>query len=274
MKPFCYFFDIDGTMIGDISMQVYEWDLVAKYDPAKMQQFKKNVCAQLASGILRPGLSVFMDFLKQRHSHDGCEFYIYTASDTKWANFIVSCIETVIGRKFNRPLFTRPQCIQQSDQSFSKSLHRIMPTVIKKLKQQYGAEFDQNDLKSRFVLFDNNRVLEKGEDNKLILCPTYNFSEVSDILRLFSEEVLHANFLSISNYLKSHGLFPNVNNDDTLSYMIFKAIYYSYLGKHIKEIIKMNQYKDTFWTTLGNQMYGLPHLLKDSNIKAINQAMK
>lgn len=274
MKPFCYFFDIDGTIIGDISMQVYEWDIVSKYDASKMQQFKKNVCGQLSNGVLRPGLSTFLDFLKQRHVHEGCEFFIYTASDTKWANFIVSCIETVIGQKFNRPLFTRPQCIQQSDFSFSKSLNKIFPAVLKKLKQQYGVEISQNDLKSRFVLFDNNKVLGKAEESKLVLCPSYVYTDVSDILRLLPEEVMQKHFLAISSTLQSHGMFPTLDHGTLLSYQVFKAIYFSYLGKQVKDKIKNNQPKDAYWSDLGNLMYTLPVLLKDSNIKTINHSMR
>jgi hypothetical protein len=278
MRPFCYFFDIDGTMIGDISPQVYEWDILSKYDTGKLPQLKKNICSQLSNGLLRKGLSTFMDFLRARHGQDGCEFFVYTASDTKWANFIVTCIETVIGQKFNRPLFTRPNCIRRHGVGeFKKSLTHILPRVINKLRPKYGD--DMIDVMKQCILIDNNRVLMNGEEGRLILCPTYGYVDLYDILRLLPEETLQKNFIEIASTLQSHGLFPDMgeNTRSELPFHVFKAIYYSTLGKLIKENIKqeLSISEDAFWTRLGNVLHALkdPNQLRDGTVRSVNDAL-
>ena len=283
MKPFCYFLDIDGTMIGDVSPQVYEWDIVTKYDPSKLPQLKKNICSQLSSGLLRKGLSTFLDFLRSRHGQDGCEFFVYTASDTKWANFIVPCIETVIGQKFNRPLFTRPNCIRANGGEFKKSLVHISPAVIRKLRPKYGSDnmdaMNVMDVMGRFVLVDNNRVLNKSEEGRLILCPTYGYVDLYDILRLVPEDILQLNFIEIASILQSHGLFPEMAESTrvALPFQVFKAIYYSTIGKQIKENIKQELFisEDAFWTRLGNILHAHKdtNTLKDSSVRSINDAL-
>lgn len=278
MKPYCYFIDIDGTMIGDVSPQVYEWDIVSKYEIAKLGQLKKNVSSQLANGLLRKGLATFLDFLKARHSQEGCEFFVYTASDTKWANFIVPCIETVIGQKFNRPLFTRPNCIRGQSGDFKKSLSHIMPAVARKIRVKYG-ESEVVDM-NRCVLVDNNRVLIKPEEARLILCPTYGYIDLYDVLRLLSEDVLSRNFIDIASILQSHGLFPEMSDSTlvTMPFHVFKAIYYSMIGKQIKENIKQDLVlaEDLFWTRLGNIIHAMhkdTNVLKDSTVRSINDCL-
>lgn len=273
MVPFCYFFDIDGTIIGDISSQVYEWDLITTFEPNKLQAFKRNVCSQLVAGLLRPGFSTFLDFLKARHSVDGCEFFIYTASETKWANFIVSCIENVIGFKFNRPLFTRPQCVSDGSGAH-KSFMKVLPVVIKK----FGIKSD-SDIRGRFILVDNNRVLPKDEETRLILCPTYLYTDITDVIRLLSEQVLQKNIVEIADFLHVRGLLNHIDSISlgANSVQVVKAKYYSTMAKRIKENLRDEGMwvRDQFWVRLGNIMHTISlTTLGDSYIHTINRELK
>lgn len=276
--PFCYFFDIDGTIIGDITSQVYEWDVVATFEPAKMAALRKNVCAQLAAGLLRPGLATLMDFLKARHASDGgCEFFIYTASDPKWAAFIVRCVEAVVGHRFKRPIFARQHCVKR-EQGFVKSFIRVLPAAIKRLGVGPGR---QSEFRGRFVLIDNNRVLPRDQETRLILCPTYMYTDTTDVLRLLSESVLQARVGEIADFLQARSLLYQVDDiaPGANQVQVLKARYYTGLNRKSKETVRdeglwIGGGRDAYWTRLGNVMQGVAHTtLKDGAVAAINAGL-
>jgi len=279
--PYVIFFDIDGTLIGDIAAQVCEWSLLKTYDSGKLSQFKKNLIVQLSHGLLRPNLSNYIDFLKMRH--DRSELYIYTASDPKWAAFLIPCIEAVSGVKFNRPIFARNHCLIVN-QEIKKSLAKVLPKVLVKLKREYES-ISLSDLKHQSILIDNNHVLLKNESSKCILCPSYTYSEMYDSTRLISEDILHNNFVEISMVLATYGMFPNISNTKQFSYQVFKALYFNNLGKNITTSIsqlKLNDSSssstvkkpDQFWNRLGSVMSKMEYTnLKDSVIRSINHGV-
>jgi len=244
MYPNLYFFDIDGTMVGDVIPQIVEWELLTKYDKSKLPQFKKNLVTQLQNGLLRPHLATFIDSLKSRS--EASEFYVYTASETKWAHYLVGCIEQVIGTKFNRPLFTRTHCTA-TQKFYQKSFAHISNILLKKHKEFKNIK----ELLARTTLYDNSRVLIKSEDKCLHLCPTYNFRDVYDVLRLLPEQIVHDNYMEIASYLAAYNYFPSISSHQHYSYHVFKSLYFSYLGAQIKENIKtMRLIKDDHWLKL------------------------
>lgn len=240
--PQFIFIDIDGTIIGDITPQIAEWELIKRFEKSKMQQFKKNLCTQLQNGLLRPYLG---DFLESTKVNKDCQFYIYTASETTWANFIIPVIENCIGIKFNRPLFTRNHCFVNKAQ---KSLQHVGKIAYEKNKHgtKSLAEFI-----SKSILIDNNHVLSKQEENKLIPCPTYNHKDVYDVMRLLSEQTVIDNYHEISKVLYQCGMFPKVESGTHFSYQVFKSLYFSFIGSSIKDGLKYNKFvKDTFWLNI------------------------
>jgi hypothetical protein len=275
MAPFLYFFDLDGTIIGDITFQIYEWDMIQRFNPDKMVQFKKNVCTQLASGLLRPGFATFLDFLKARHE---CEFFIYTASESRWANFIISCIETVTSIKFSRPLFTRSHCILDAHENYRKSLKKVLPIAMRKLN------IDQNeDMHGKFLFIDNNRVIPRNEESRLILCSTYMYTDPTDIIKLLTEESLQNNHVEIYSIMTHIGLFEKdsslgFNSTNRNHVQLFKAAYYATLTEYIKENVRDDAIwtRDTFWTRLGNMLHQLPlhSTMKDGQVALINDALR
>lgn len=240
--PFFYFFDIDGTMVGEVLPIVVEWEILTKYDKGKIPQFRKNVITQLQNGLLRPHLATFIDSIKSRS--DVCKFFVYTASESKWAHFLIGCIESFIGLKFERPLFTRNHCLGSRDY-YQKSLHKVGAVVLKKK----GMGGTLKDFVSKAVLIDNNKVLIDSKN--IIQCPTYPYKDTYDVLRLVSESVLHDNFIEIASILMSYGFYPRLDAPKTYSYHVFKSLYFSHIGSQIKDNIKsLRLIKDDFWLKL------------------------
>ena len=249
--------------------------MVQRFNPDKMIQFKKNICTQLAAGLLRPGFATFLDFLKARHE---CEFFIYTASETKWANFIVSCIETVTSIKFSRPLFTRTHCIVDGQENYRKSLKKVLPIAMRKLNID-----PKENMHGKFLFIDNNRVIPRNEESRLVLCSTYMYTDPTDIIKLLTEESLQNNQDAIYSTMVRIGLFEKDSNLGSNSsnrnpLQLFKAAYYGVLTKFIKENVRDDAIwtRDTFWTRLGNMIHQIPvhNTLKDSHVGLINDALK
>lgn len=253
MSPFIFFFDIDGTLVGNVTPQIAEWDLINRYNKSNMHIFKKNLIAHLENGLLRPHISTYLDSLRLKGD---CEFFIYTASNPEWANFLVNCIETIIGIKFNRPIFNRSHCTV-NENSYMKSITKISNIVFKKLKSKYPEKLKKNsNVLEHSVLIDNNRVLIKKEEAHLYECPTYNYIDAFDVTRSLNEKNLSTKFFEISKVLQLYGMFPKFN-DHTMSYNIFKTLYFSFLSEYLKNTIKINMKKkeDTFWLQIKNIEY-------------------
>ena len=241
------FIDIDGTMIGDILPQIAEWEIITKFEKSKMANFKKNLKIQLQNGLLRPNISSFIDTIKANNSD--CEFFIYTASNPAWAHFIIGVIESTIGFKFNRPLFTRDHCF--SSKHSQKNLYDVCSIAFNKKRTVYIERKIKTakDFYQKSILIDNNHVLPKHEQTKLLVCPTYSYKDTYDVTRLVSEDTLSTNYLEISRILYHCDLFPKVESNH-FSYPVFKSIYFSHLGNVIKDGVKNKQNKDTFWELL------------------------
>ena len=274
MKPFVFLFDIDGTIIGEILPQVCEWEIINLFDKSKLTQFKKNLCSQLKTGLIRSGFTTYLDFLKLKHPT--AEFFIYTASDGIWAQFLVPCIESVIGIQFHRPLFTRKHCnfnaplTKGTHQHHQKSISGILPILLKKLKVQYP-DVTEKHIMNNICLIDNNHVLSQPESRKLIMCPSYYYIDVYDIIRLIPEEILMSQYGDISIILKKYGFFPKTDTRN-ISFLVFKKMYFEYVASWIKEKLKQSSQIDNFWPKLGNVMHKLDDYerLDNSVIKSIN----
>ena len=160
------------------------------------------------------------------------EFFVYTASDDKWANYIVRVIEHVINTKFNRRIFSRSDCIFNPQKgTFMKSINKLKPELLKLLKNKYK-------LKSNFEfkhihLIDNNYVLNEEESLKLIKCPDYSATINIDTLRSVPLDIIQENLQEISTYLMGHS--------ESNFITFYKKIYLRSL--------QSKTHKDSYWET-------------------------
>lgn len=256
MIPYVILLDLDGTIVGNVVPLVTEWDLINNNDKRKLKDFKKAVIKKLQNGVMRPHLADFHAMIS-RHLHY-VEFFIYTASDPVWATFLVSCIEEATNITFQRPIFSRKNCLLK-DNEYSKSIECVSPFIFKKLKGKYKELKKEVQLKNRICLVDNNDVLSKGERSKLIKCPTYDYVDNYDIFtRLDIDSFADKDCNELASLLEKYGLFPSHSVSNTrMSFDLFRYYYYSRLCGNIKKNVKqdlsgMSEKNDHYWIALAN----------------------
>lgn len=258
--PYIILIDLDGTMVGDVSCYIAEWELfhtfTEKKDMKKWKDFKSFIIKKLCDGILRPYLADFHASLKKNFHF--IEFYVYTASETQWANFLVSCIEEAIHIKFSRPIFTRDNC-QIYINEYKKSIECVMPYIFTRLKKLYPDLRKISQLKNKIVLIDNNQVLDKKEQGKLIQCPTYEYVEYYDVFCRLNVESFLSSHIPITHklgeQLKKYGLFPRKNFEYNIPAHVFRYYYYGQLCDNIRRTSQQKSpQKDTFWINLMEEM--------------------
>lgn len=269
ITPLVILLDLDGTIIGNISPQVCEYELISMYCPSKLKQFKLNLQTQFHQGLLRPSFTSFLDALK--YKFENVEFFVYTASESKWAHLVIGCIENLYGIKLNRPIFNRNHCLQ-TESSLKKSPRSLLPQIRKALKMKYSDEKLRG--LNKILMIDNLNVLMNSEDEHLILCPTYEFTCYYDVLRLINEDTLQANYMDITKVLNTYGLFPYVSPETPYSYEVFKAIYFDSLSKKIKGTIRGNSKQDTFWKLLSDLMVKKLESVNDKVVQYINNKIQ
>jgi len=272
-EPFIYVLDIDGTVIGDITYQVAEWEILKLVDPRKLKVFKQNLIDHLRSGLLRPQLADFIMHLKTINSNS--EFFMYTASDDKWAQFLVPCIEAACNVKFARPIFSRKHCIFTGHRCM-KSLSKISNAVYNKVKSKMGFKKPAHVLE-HMILIDNNNVLLDKEARRGIICPSYNYKQPYDVLRTVDLKLLHDNMYTVSKVLAKYDLIDDKMVNSKYSSFQILAAYYGEFANRLNHLSKSSsaidyESKDKFWMKLANAIIALQQkkVSKDTIVKYVN----
>lgn len=269
--PIVMCLDLDNTLIGDIRFQVCEWDLLRTLEPARIKLFKENLLTQLkTSNLIRPKVKYFLSRMQSKHEQ--VEFFIFTSSEKRWANFLIPCIEDVLGVSFNRPILTRTNCTVTPKGQLCKSLMRASPIIQKALKRKYP-HVSKHDIFKNSVLIDNLNTLVPLESSKLIKCKSYMCSQYSDVIRVLSEETIAANIPKIVIILRRYNLFSSKQMSSEITLPDFRIIYYSDLAKYIQRNVhdRHKCQNDDFWKGITEILQSLqPLQFRDKTVKYIN----
>jgi|694.fasta_scaffold05438_20 hypothetical protein len=230
-----FILDLDGTIIGDCIYQceIYKiYMILAKLGiKIKINEILEN-CYNEKSKLIRPYFSLFINKMNEYYKNP--QFYIYTASEKKWALKEIGIIEKNLNIKFNRPIFTRNDCINVKEH-YKKSIETIKKRI--KVDEPEIIIIDDND-----VYIDNN--------SKLIKCKNYNYKyfcnywDYIPIEKIKNKIVL--NYLStLINSNRLNPLYQLITNKNKLEY-------YKWLYDKCSEITKSNKKykKDKFWLDL------------------------
>ncbi len=246
LLPLVIIIDLDGTIIGDITPQIMSYELAKALKTANVRYTfdQTDFRVKLKHGLIRPYFETFVKALKTHFAN--VEFFVYTASEKTWAEFVIKNIEQVTGIKFNRPIFSRNNCVNQ-DRQYTKGLQFVYPHILKCLKKKYGVMFSKKDLVSNVLLIDNNDVYQSHENKHLIVCPSYNFRVPENIVANIKVNVFKNHYNLITSVLKKY-----IPINTTSDYNLFQKEYYSVYTTFLEQVIKHNtRYAhDKFWLHL------------------------
>ena len=175
--PFIFIFDIDETIIGNITQQILEWQLLSIIDNSLISKF--DITEDLNNGMLRPNFKEFIDFINKKYKD--VEIFVYTNSSFQWATYgIIPNIQKTINNKINKPYFTR-----NDSNSSQKLLGNLYDSIIEQLISKYPSlKLDKNKefvFKNQLVFIDDIKDNLKDYPQKQILCPAYNYIDIYDI---------------------------------------------------------------------------------------------
>ena len=245
--------DIDGTMVGGVNAMAAHKDIADRYSRVHATTATNTMRSQvswiLARGTIRPGLREWCAAMQQRR---GAKLFVYTASEDGWASFIVPLLEKHMGIRFERPIFARSKCIPAAGGMFKKSLMRIAPSVGRTLR------LSASECLRRMYLIDNTPSILADCHDRIVHCPTYEFMEWYDVLRMLDEKFVRSHFRGISGILARVGFFQMASQSSSVqppfeSYEAFASAYYSTLARHVSTFAASNEkarLHDRFWATL------------------------
>lgn len=262
------FLDLDNTIVGDVSPIINEWLIVKELSPSSMKAFRANVALYLERGILRPGFPNFISTI--RYNFPNCPIYIYTASESAWANLLVGCIEQFCEHKFNRPIFTRNNCVEEKN-AYYKAPHKLIQKIYPKLHQQFP-EVSLQHWKTNYLMIDNYNFFHKNDLNRIVLCPSYNYTEIYDYLKNIPEKVLAEKYNTVAKILRRNGM----EVASTSSFNKFKYAYYKALANKIRDNEKYitHNNSDTFWYDITDYMINTKYFGSLKGIQTINSLLR
>jgi hypothetical protein len=169
-----------------------------------------------------------------KEKHKNIEFFIYTASSDSWAHFLIPHIVNVLfgnQKVINKHYFTRSHCNDDG----SKSINNVKPYIQKSLKSKYPkSTFDH------IYLVDNNIVLKTPEIDRLLYCPSYDYTTITCPMRNFKAEHIEKYYNEISlELLGTH----------TIHHIHMLKLYYDNAFKEYVHIEKNNEKckNDNYW---------------------------
>ena len=233
--------DLDNTIIGNCCYQADLYNLQKIQKKYKMKIINNiNVSYNKKCNLLRPHFKYFYENIKK--IYENVYIYIYTASEKNWANIEVKMIEKNLDIEFDKPIFTRDDCIIDSKKEYKKVINKIIPKIKRNIKD------DIEDIKNNLLIIDNNDTFIDYKTN-FLLCKSYDFIHYIDIWKNINNDY-HKNS-ELTNYIirliNNNKIHKYVNINDKNLENIYKWKYKKY-----KKINKTNKkfIKDTFWKDL------------------------
>ena len=198
IEPIILLLDLDNTIIGDIGPQIDEYFLIKsinnklkKINKKQIRYNTKLLDDELKKYIIRPK---FDKFLRNINKYDNIELFIYTASEKKWANYIINRIEKIYKYKFNKPIFTRDNLVINDKDQYKKSITKVKPLIIRTLRKKN--KYNINNI--YIALIDNlkNILVEK---KYLIKCPEFDYRHQIDYIRMIPQNILKEHYIIIED---------------------------------------------------------------------------
>jgi len=265
--PYIVILDWDGTIAGRVDFQSQRYSMIQHFKKFGLKYKTDNKIPKAflpSQRLIRPGFANFIYDL-QNYFNNNVYFYIYTASEKNWAYKEIQWVEKAHGVKFQRPLFTRDECVVDIAGNYRKSLGLIFPRILRSLgKHPAFTKQDKDEiLQNRILIIDNNAVYNDYQ-SKLLICPHYNYTVFENLLEDIPAISLKNN--TIKQYLLSltnNGMICPFFSSSDVNHVMYKK--YEWLALKCKLITDENQVymKDVFFPYLTK-------LITKNNLKAFS----
>lgn len=252
--PYIVILDWDGTVAGRVDYQSYRHSLEQYYkqNGVKLKSDNKTVPKAFTreSYLIRRGLVKFIEELKA-HFNGNIYFFIYTASERVWANREIQWVEKAYNIKFQRPIFTRDDCINVMGSGYKKTIAKIYPRVLRSIgKTRLTKSQKAYILEKHFMIIDNNAVYTDMQQH-LLLCPHYDFMVFENIIEDIPDA--HLQHPSVSGYidmLVTQGIVCPVFKSNDVNKMMAEK--YKWFATKCRQISAENKkyVNDTFFKKL------------------------
>lgn len=240
-KELIFILDLDNTIIGNCVYQSYIYILqkIQKKNGIKIINNKNLVSSyKYNSKLIRPYFLYF--YTKIKNLYPNSYIFIYTASETNWAKKEITLIEKGLNIKFSRPIFTRNDCIVNSNGEYKKVISKILPKI-KKI----------TNIKDNLIIIDNNNTFIDYNSN-FILCKSYEYIYILDIWENINKDFYkHTELTNYIVKLIKNNKLCKYYNSETISNKELEKIY-KWKYKKYKKINKINKnhLNDKFWKIL------------------------
>jgi hypothetical protein len=182
--PHIFVIDWDGTIAGQVDYQSQYYGVLSML---RKHRFKPNV-TNIVPHAFSPKAKLYGEVY----------FFVYTASEKRWAHQEIAWVEKLHDIKFDRPIFTRGDCSVEAGGNLRKSLAKVFPRMMAyiskrrirahgDLAQPLTSEQRITILKNYTMVIDNNAVYSDHTD-KLLLCPDYGYSVFENLLNVIPKE--------------------------------------------------------------------------------------
>jgi len=259
--PYVFVLDWDGTVIGKVDFQSQYYSIAMTL---KKHGFKPRVQHTIppafatSSKLIRPGFANFIKTLQKYYPT--VYFFIYTASEKKWANQEIAWVEKLHDIKFARPIFTRDDCAVDSTGNMRKSLGRIFPRMMRTISKGSSPLTPAHRkaiLDTNTIIIDNNAVYTDRTD-KLLLCPDYGYSVFENLLNLIPKDArVHPAIQQLIYSLVNGGYLCALPSevDDGMQSL---SKQYHWLATKCRSLSDMNKVymHDDFWKHLRKMLVG------------------
>lgn len=252
--PYIVILDWDGTIAGRVDFQSLKYSMTQQFKKfgIKAKNDNKIPKAFLPNQyLIRPGFANFMYDLSN-YFNNNVYFFIYTASEKNWAYKEIQWVEKAHGVKFQRPIFTRDECVVDIGGNYRKSLSLIFPRILRSLGKHPAFTKQEKDeiLQNRILIVDNNAVYNDSQ-GKLLICPHYHYTVFENLLEdipaiSLKNPAIKQYLLTLTNNGMLCPFFPNPD----INHIMYKK--YEWLALKCRAITDENKIylKDNFFPYL------------------------
>lgn len=287
--PFIIIFDIDQTIIGNITMQSIENNLLEfiyniskkKGINTEYQNIDLDMQDELKNGLLRPYVREFIETCNKKFKN--AEVFFYTNSTYKWTNKTLGkSIEKALNIRVNRPFFTKENSMSLD---IKKSLVNIYPLIIKSLLKKYPLMKDEKNteyiLNNRTIFIDDIKDNIISYTNRQLVCPSYNYFSYYDIyeklITKYKMDPKIFNNKNILKYMEDNNIYIyNKNGSVFQKDKEYINLSHMYKKKHSQISSELSKNTDIYFKDLILQLSKKTvkdDCLTDMNIKDINKIL-